>query len=405
VSNEMAFQWTALATATSYTVQRSTDGTNFTTIATGVTTTNYADNTVSPVNGYYYRIFGVSENTISVYSSVIFAATPVAAALPSPWQSNDINITTTNGNRTGAAGISGTTLTVVGGGSDIWGTSDQFRFTYVSMSGNGSITARVTSLLDTNYYSRAGVMIRNTTTGTNTAANSQFAAVMVHQSDAGVRYQYRTTTGGGTGETVFGGASEAAPYWVRLTRTGNSFFAEASSNGTTWSTVGTQNIAMNSTVLVGLALTPRENSLLNRATFNNVTITTTSGTITLSGAGSSGAATAGQTSGGNDGSAVGSGSTGTLTGKVADKPQRTLSVSPSALITLGSSNIKAKKTLLDFVDRSLYSLAKTQSSQRSVKQLALVDSILAEWQSNQRERSASKAKVPVAALELLNWRK
>ena len=43
----------------------------------------------------------------------------------------------------GSATYSGGTYTVAGSGADIWGTSDQFRFVYYSLSGNATITAGV----------------------------------------------------------------------------------------------------------------------------------------------------------------------------------------------------------------------------------------------------------------------
>ncbi|MCX5643838.1 MAG: discoidin domain-containing protein, partial [Phycisphaerae bacterium] len=51
-------------------------------------------------------------------------------------------------------------FTVTSTGTDIWGNADQFRFIYKSLSGNGSITARVDSLTRSDAWSKAGVMIR-----------------------------------------------------------------------------------------------------------------------------------------------------------------------------------------------------------------------------------------------------
>jgi hypothetical protein len=48
-------------------------------------------------------------------------------------------------------------FTVVSTGTDIWNNSDQFRFAYKSLSGNGSITAKVDSLTRSDAWSKAGV--------------------------------------------------------------------------------------------------------------------------------------------------------------------------------------------------------------------------------------------------------
>jgi len=51
-------------------------------------------------------------------------------------------------------------FTVSSSGTDIWNVGDQFRFVYKSLSGNGSIVAKVDSLVNTNVWAKAGVMIR-----------------------------------------------------------------------------------------------------------------------------------------------------------------------------------------------------------------------------------------------------
>ena len=63
------------------------------------------------------------------------------------------------------------------------------------------------------------------------------------------------------------------PYWVRLTRVGNTFTAYRSADGVTWTQVGTaQTITMGSTVYVGLAATAADNNQLNISTFDNVSV-------------------------------------------------------------------------------------------------------------------------------------
>ena len=52
------------------------------------------------------------------------------------------------------------TFTMSSSGADIWGTADQFRFAYKSLSGDGTIVARVDSIVNTNVWAKGGVMIR-----------------------------------------------------------------------------------------------------------------------------------------------------------------------------------------------------------------------------------------------------
>jgi hypothetical protein len=116
-----------------------------------------------------------------------------------------------------------------------------------------------------NVWSKAGVMIRESLN-----ANSVNALIAVTPSN-GVAFQYRTTTGGNSANSVTPGLS--APYWVRLVRSGNTFTASRSLNGVTWTQQGSPTtINMAATVYVGLAVTSHDSSTLCAATFDNVTM-------------------------------------------------------------------------------------------------------------------------------------
>ena len=157
--------------------------------------------------------------------------------------------------------------TVNGAGSDIQGTSDQFQFVYLSLTGNGTITARVDSVQNTNAWAKAGVMFRNTL-----AANSANAFLAMTPGN-GATYQYRSSTNGNTSWMNTSGLS--APYWVRLTRSGNDFTAYRSANGVDWTQIGsTATITMNNTVYVGLAVTSHNSGTLSSSIFSHVSVTT-----------------------------------------------------------------------------------------------------------------------------------
>lgn len=187
--------------------------------------------------------------------------TPVAAALPSPWVNQDVGSVGVAGSTTYASG----TFTVNGSGTDIQGTADSFQYAYQAASGDCSITARVASQTNTHNGAKAGVMIRETL-----AADSPNMFMEVSPS-FGLYYQYRTTAGGAT--TAVSSGAGTAPYWVRVTRVGNTFTAARSSDNVTWTTVTTTTIPMGTTVYIGLAKNSRVNTTLGTATFDNVTAT------------------------------------------------------------------------------------------------------------------------------------
>ena len=151
-------------------------------------------------------------------------------------------------------------------GADIWDTSDQFHFAYKQLSGNGSITARVVSLTNTHAWAKAGVTIRE-----SLAADSIHADVVVTPT-SGAALQRRLTAGGSsTGDTK---AGIAAPQWVRLTRSGNTFTAEHSANGTAWTALGTPvTIPMLNDIYIGLCLTSHNVNATCTAEFSDVTTT------------------------------------------------------------------------------------------------------------------------------------
>jgi len=250
-TSQVSLVWNAVAGATSYNVKRSvTSGGPYTTVATGIAATNYAD-TVSAGMRYYYVVSAIAGGSESPNSLE-------ATCLPYPWLTQDIGSV----GLAGSASYSNSVFFVTGSGADIWNTADAFRFVYVRVTGNCTMIARVTSVQNIDPWSKAGVMIRETL-----VANADNAYIAV-TSGNGVTWQTRSSTGGSTVNSATG--SLIAPYWVKLVRSGNTFTGYRSPDGVTWTQQGTATIAMASTAYVGLAVTAHNNSSLCTATFDNV---------------------------------------------------------------------------------------------------------------------------------------
>jgi hypothetical protein len=106
-------------------------------------------------------------------------------------------------------------------------------------------------------------------------AGSKHASVVVTPGNS-CSQQYRTTTGGASASTDWTGTAVAAPYWVRVTRTNNTFKTETSADGKTWKAQGAdQTITMVANVYIGLCVTSHNAAAYTVANFSNVT---TSGT-------------------------------------------------------------------------------------------------------------------------------
>jgi hypothetical protein len=166
----------------------------------------------------------------------------------------------------GSYETSGGTHTVRGGGTDIWGASDQFHYAYRQLNGDGQIVARVATVQNTNGLAKAGLMFRATLD-----ANSRHASVSI-SADGYTRLFARLTTGGSSTSQSLSGAP--APYWLKLVRTGNTFTGSRSPDGVNWTVIGQHTIAnMPASIHVGLAVTARDNTKLNTSTFDNVSVT------------------------------------------------------------------------------------------------------------------------------------
>jgi PKD repeat protein len=206
------------------------------------------------------NVHTVTAGTTAASYTATFMAAP--ATLPTGWTSRDIGAVGVAGSASYASG----TFTVRGAGADVWGTADAFHYASRSMSGNGTIVARVTSIAGTQAWTKVGVMIR-----ASTAAGSQHAFMLV-SSGRGVAFQRRTITGGVSTSTS--GGAGTAPQWVRLVRAGNVITASVSTTGSTWTIVGSDTFTMPTTVLVGLAVSSHTSASVATGTFDNVAVST-----------------------------------------------------------------------------------------------------------------------------------
>jgi regulation of enolase protein 1 (concanavalin A-like superfamily) len=255
--NVVSLSWLASSGATSYNVKRSTiKGGPYTTIKTGVTGTSYNDTSV--VNGtvYYYVVTAVKSGVESADSNE--ESSFPSNGLPSPWATKDIGSTADKG----GASYATSKFNVAGSGADIWNTADEFRYVYQPAYGDCTVVARVSAMSNTDAWAKAGVMIRETLT-----AGSEHASMFITPGN-GAAFQSRATTSGTSLNANITGP--AAPYWVKIVRTGSTFKGYASSNGSTWTLVGTQTISMGSSVYIGLAVTSHNDGTLCTAVFDNV---------------------------------------------------------------------------------------------------------------------------------------
>jgi len=272
-------QWTPSAgyTAQGYRVQRSlSSGGPFTTIAswTGNTSAQYTDWSVGNDTTYYYVVAAINQSGTS-NNSTETSAIPKAAStsLLAGWSGQDIGSVITAGS-TSYAGVGNNTFLVNGSGSGIGGTADAFHYTYTTVTGDITISARLLNVTGT--LSKTGIMIRQ-------SLSPDAKTLFIKLGDVGWRLAAFGTraSSGSTMNWTDGDKFTWIPVWLRLQRAGNTFTASQSSDGSTWFTIGSSTVAMDSTYYVGLAASSG-NSALDNSTFDNVTLTTRTGAIALS---------------------------------------------------------------------------------------------------------------------------
>jgi len=143
---------------------------------------------------------------------------------------------------------------------------------YKSLSGNGSVTARVDMLdISPDIWVKAGVMIRQ---NADAGAVNVFMA-MTGSGGGGSTFQQRMiATGVSVSQHTYADGPFAAPYWVRVTREGNTLRGYTSPDGENWTQRGdTITLAMTDPVLIGLALTSHNVNQATSAQFSSVAFT------------------------------------------------------------------------------------------------------------------------------------
>ena len=159
------------------------------------------------------------------------------------------------------------TYTMTASGVDIWDTSDEFHYAFKTLTGPGSITAKVESLENTHGFAKAGLMVRDTLLPDSTNA------ALLLTPENGVRFQFRQSTGGTTDRDFV--LDLVAPLWLKLERdVAGIFRGYYSSDGVNFQALTLRpNVSIGSEVYIGLAVTSHDAALTCQAVFSDVQTT------------------------------------------------------------------------------------------------------------------------------------
>jgi regulation of enolase protein 1 (concanavalin A-like superfamily) len=257
---------------------------------TTATASTWTDSTIVAIlpSGVPSGPFTVTVNGTTVTTST-FRVTPLRSNLPLPsiWEDDAIRPTPEIWFTTAPSGVSTGGSALIEAGTVSWasatfsngqftlenngaiaGTADDFHFVDQPLSGDGTIVARVVSVQGSG-YPQAGVMIRETLdSGASNAFNGYEAL------NAGLTFMDRTSTG--AYESTQANQSATVPYWVMLVKSGDTFSSYASADGVNWVQMGSSTtITMAQNVYIGLAVGNLYGSGPATATFDNVSVSTT----------------------------------------------------------------------------------------------------------------------------------
>jgi RHS repeat-associated protein len=229
---------------------------------TAAVATNWSSTSITAMvpTGASSGIFSATVNGQTAQSTSF-----TVTALPSGWSDGDIGTVGVAGSGTYANGV----FTVQGAGQEVYGTSDAFNFACQSMTGDGTILARVVSVQGYSGYATAGVMIRETLDAGST--NGATAAWPNYNT---ISFDLRTSAGGSSSQPGY--VSQSLPYWVKVVRSGSTFSSFVSADGVNWTQLGSnQTISMAQSTYVGLAVNSGTTSSSAIATFDSVSVSPT----------------------------------------------------------------------------------------------------------------------------------
>jgi hypothetical protein len=159
-------------------------------------------------------------------------------------------------------------ITITGNGHDIWDNADDFHYVYQEWTGDCDLICCVASFpLGPSGWQKAGVMVRQDTTPGSPFVNM----VMTGVGGNGASFQWRDVTNGGCDSIHNVPPPVTEPYWIRLTRTGDTFAGYLSPDGIDWTQLGgNHNTFMTDPVYIGFCVTSSSTADLVTATFDNI---------------------------------------------------------------------------------------------------------------------------------------
>jgi hypothetical protein len=175
------------------------------------------------------------------------------------WQARDIGKPAIQG----SVSMTGESMTVKAGGSDMNGTTDQCFLITQRIAGEGQVVAQVSRVLQTDPLAIGGMIVR----GSFDVA-APYAMVLAHP-DGSVAFAFRPRQGSAT--VTRRGAFKGP--WLKIVRRGPIVSGYCSIDGADWELVASDNIALPDAALAGFAVCARNPRAMCHAVFEHIAFT------------------------------------------------------------------------------------------------------------------------------------
>jgi subtilisin family serine protease len=219
-----------------------------------------------PAGSYALRAVAIDNSGLRTDSDTAIVTVSASSGWPAPWISADVG----EPGQPGSASFNAGAVTVRGAGAEFGGSADAFHFVHHLVRGDTEFIARLVSMEDRHTLARAGIMI-----AASLEQNKPFAALTVRPTGH-IEFLTREGEVGGTEITqIDPGPQSTFPAWLKLRRTRSSISAFVSRDGSAWTFIANRSVAAPTDVLVGLISHSHDISILNTATFDAVSATTT----------------------------------------------------------------------------------------------------------------------------------
>jgi YD repeat-containing protein len=225
-----------------------------------------AAKTVNMGAGIYVGAFATTLNGIpsaSVIDTLQIVVPTAPAGLQSPWSEADIGSVYSAGN----SSFDGLSTVVLSGGYDVWNAPDAFHFVYQALSTDFDAVARFTYIENTDQNAKVGLLVRQ-----SLDPSAGYFGTEDRPVGAIPQWRYVGQTSSSNANSV--AANVVRPYWLRLVRSGTTFWSYGSADGVTWALLEKQNMGLTSPVYMGVSTSPHVSTPGN-AVFDSLSVRST----------------------------------------------------------------------------------------------------------------------------------